>query len=467
MLKKNIDLDREVKKSLSYSITEGSFWSIMAGFGESFFGAFAVFLKATNVQIGLLGSLPQFLGALSQLFTLKLLGFFKSRKKFVVANVALQALMHLPIMFAFFIPYIRIQYLIFFVCLYFIFGAIGSPAWNSWMGNLVDSSTKGSFFGVRNRLINICTLLSFVAGGYILYHFSDGSMRQFTGYAVIFFIALLARLISSYLLSKQYEPHYAVSRERDVGFIEIFKKTQFKNFKNFALYIALLNFGVFIAGPFFTPYMLYELKFNYLQFTIINATAIAVKFLFTPIWGRHIDVYGSKKALILAGVMMPLSPVLWFFSQNFWYLVIIQIYSGFVWSGMDTASATYIFDSTLPYTRIKSLSYYNLLSGTAMLIGALIGGYTIRLNNIFWSKYLLVFIISGIIRLFALALLLKIKETRPVEKTSYDGLFFKIVSSEPIMNTLYSFFFFRRKKARDEKKFSIHSKKGRIMVNIK
>ena len=66
----------KVKKSLKYSVLDGTFNSIKIGFGESFFQAFAIFLKANSLQIGILGSLPQALGSLFQLFSHKLLKLF-------------------------------------------------------------------------------------------------------------------------------------------------------------------------------------------------------------------------------------------------------------------------------------------------------------------------------------------------------------------------------------------------------
>jgi hypothetical protein len=52
-----------IRKSLKYSVTDGGFHAAMLGCGESFFVAFAVFLKASNIQIGLLGSLPLLIGS--------------------------------------------------------------------------------------------------------------------------------------------------------------------------------------------------------------------------------------------------------------------------------------------------------------------------------------------------------------------------------------------------------------------
>ncbi|HEX9136378.1 MAG TPA: hypothetical protein VF905_05485, partial [Nitrospirota bacterium] len=51
--------DYRIRKSLRYSIFDGAFAASMIGFGESFFVAFGLFLKATTLQVGLLSSLPQ------------------------------------------------------------------------------------------------------------------------------------------------------------------------------------------------------------------------------------------------------------------------------------------------------------------------------------------------------------------------------------------------------------------------
>ena len=65
------------EKSRMYSIFDASFYSAMVGFGESSLAAFAVFLRATSFQLGILKSFPRMFGA---------------RKRVVVLGVILQAL---------------------------------------------------------------------------------------------------------------------------------------------------------------------------------------------------------------------------------------------------------------------------------------------------------------------------------------------------------------------------------------
>src|SRR3989344_5581873 len=169
--------DERIRKSLRYSILDGAFYAAMVGFGETFFQAFAVFLKATNTQLGLLGSLPQTLGSLSQLLSNRLIKFFRTRKRLICTSVLLEALIFIPIALVFFFGTLRVYHLIFFVSLYWILGMILVPAWSSWMGDLVDERKRGDYFGRRNRISGMVVLITFLVGGYILQRFGDGDPR--------------------------------------------------------------------------------------------------------------------------------------------------------------------------------------------------------------------------------------------------------------------------------------------------
>src|SRR3989338_6789863 len=181
------DTEVQVKKSLKTSIVEGGFASAMVGFGESFFAAFAVFLKASNLEISLIGSLPRAMGSFVQLYSHKLLERFKSRKKFISFFVFLQALMYLPIALVFFFGSFSVPLLILFLCFYYIFGMIVGPAWSSWMGDLVSSEIRGAYFSKRNTIAGFVSFTSVLIAGYLLQHFKTGDIAfQYWGFLIIF-----------------------------------------------------------------------------------------------------------------------------------------------------------------------------------------------------------------------------------------------------------------------------------------
>ena len=438
--------EKAIKKSLKYSILDGTFASAMVGFGESFFSAFAVFLKASNLQLGLLGSLPQTLGSISQLLANKLIKLFNSRKKFICISVLLEAFMYIPIALAFFLGTFKVFYLILFTCIYWIFGMILSPAWNSWMGDLVQERERGSYFGMRNKIAGFASFISMLIGGYILKHYTNGTMTQYIGFVIIFAMAFASRIISFVYLTKKYEPEYRLLPEAYFSFIAFLKKARFRNYGLFVIYLCLMNFSVFLAGPFFAAYMLYDLKFDYMTFTLVNAIALIVKFISMPVWGRASDKFGTKKVLSLSGFLLPILPVLWLFSKNIPYLMFVQVVSGFAWAGFEISSFNFVFDTTSPQKRATCVAYYNVLNGLAIFAGAILGALIIKYNNLFWSKYLLVFLISGIARCIASIIFIpKLKEVREVEHVPYNKLFLNVLTSMPTMGLVHRIITFRKK----------------------
>ena len=217
--------ESKIKKSLKYSILDASFYSAMVGFGESFFSAFAVFLKSSNSQIGLLGSLPQTLGSIIQLFSERLLNLLNSRKRFVCISAFLQALMYIPIALVFFFGEFSPYMLILFVCFYFIFGMIAGSAWSSWMGDMVNEEERGSYFSRRNTIAGFISFIALLTAGYLLQNFDK---TQYLGFTIIFILAFLFRIISVIYLSLKYEPKYIAQKDDKTSFIDFIKKARIK-----------------------------------------------------------------------------------------------------------------------------------------------------------------------------------------------------------------------------------------------
>ncbi len=436
--KKDLLKDERIKNSLVYSVLDGTFCSSMIGFGESFLSAFAVFLKATNIQLGLLSSFPQMIGSFSQLLSNRLIKLFNSRKKLVCAFALLQGLMYIPIALVFFFGTLRIYHLIFFVSIYWLFGMILGPAWSSWMGDIVPENRRGAYFGLRNKITGFASFFSFLIAGYVLQRYADGLMLQYVGFVIIFTLALLSRVVSFIFLTKKYEPKYEVAKESEFSFFDFVRHVRETNYGLFVIFLCLMNFSVYLSAPFFTPYMLNDLGMNYLSFTIVIAAAMVVKIFSMPIWGRVSDRFGAKKVLSLSSYLMPIVPVLWIFSDNIIYLILIQMYSGFIWAGFELAAFNFIFDTTSAQKRATCIAYYNVLNGSAIFLGALLGGLMVKYNSVFLSKYFLVFLVSGILRyVVSLILIPRLREVRKVDGIKYTELFFRVITMMPTMGLMH------------------------------
>lgn len=141
-----------IKKSLRYSILDGSFHAAMLGFGESFLSAFAVFLKANNIHLALLGSLPILVGSLSPLMSNAFLRRMKSRKSLVASAAFFQAIMFIPLSLVFFFGDWSVILLIILVCVYWVFGMIHRSQALPGKSSVLSISLKKHGSGIMDDL---------------------------------------------------------------------------------------------------------------------------------------------------------------------------------------------------------------------------------------------------------------------------------------------------------------------------
>jgi MFS family permease len=449
-MKQNVKVDEgntqqetaiKIDKSLRAAIKEGGFFSIMKGFGESYLSAFAVFLKASALQIGLLASIPQLISALLQLFAVKLTNIFKSRKKIVITFVLAQAITWLVILSIFFLTN-SVWILIFLTSLYFVFGSILTPAWMSWMGDLVHEEQRGKYFGRRNRVMGFASFISIIVAGYILEQMSVFS--TFYAFMILFGIAFLSRLISFYFILTQFEPSVEIRVPKEVGFISFLKDITKSNFGIFSLYVNSMRFAVNLISPLFVIYWLTYLNYTYFQYMILIATTAIAGFITMAYWGAHADYYGNKTVLWVSSYLTALVPLLWYFFRffdSFTFAITIQAISGFAWAGFNLSSSNFIFDSVKPRERIRLISYHNVNQGIAIFLGATIGGLIagFSFNSPIMSIILpagifLPMLLSFVVRLIVIFLFLhKVNETRIVKHRPHFLYFVAVMPAQGII----------------------------------
>lgn len=395
----------------------------MSGLTLNYVTPYALTMKATTTQIGLLSSIPNFTMSLVQLAAPTLSERAGSRKGFILPVVFINALMWLPILL---IPYIfqsnQVWWLILFQTLVTAFDSMSNPPWGSMMADLVQEGLRGRFFGNRNRIMGLVSMVfSFAAGG-ILQLLTGNTNLAFS---IIFAGAIASRLASFYFLAQMNEPlSRIIEKEKNASLLTISKGLLSTNTGKFIIYCSLVNLATLISGPFFTPYMLRELKFNYITYTIINAVATLTTLGFMTWWGRRSDHAGSVKVLKLTSFMIPFVPIMWLVSGNVYWLFLAQILSGFAWSGFQLASSIFIYDASPQDNRTRYIALYNALVFLGISIGSLAGGFIApHLPLIRGSYFLSIFLLSGLARIVIVLLFLpRITEVRDVPSVSFKDL---------------------------------------------
>jgi MFS family permease len=416
---------RSVRRSLRFSVADGAAYAGMLGLTQSYVTPFALALRATTVQVGLLTSIPNFSMALSQLAAPGLCDMTGSRKGLILPVVFLHALTWLPVLF---IPYLfhqsPVAWLIGFVTLNMVLGSLANPAWGSLMADLVPPVIRGRYFSTRGRIGGFITLVfSFVGGGILQFYTKD----VFTGFAILFAGATALRLVSLYYLSRMHEPVTVTVPGERRGYVALGQELTRSNLGRFMLMVTLLYFSAYVASPFFSVYMLRDLHFSYLAYMVnISFTAIA-SLTFVYFWGRRADRAGNLRVIQVTACLLPIVPINWIFSSNYGYLLVAQIVSGFAWSGFQLATTNFLYDATRPQDRTRYIALFNAMTGIAICLGALIGGFVApHLPSLLGYNLKTLFTISGVMRgVVVLALLRGIKEVRNVRRMNTVEFFFK------------------------------------------
>ena len=422
----------EIKAALRYSTVDGMAYASMIGFGEHYIVAYAVALRATSLQIGLLCAAPSLLAALAQTKSADMARALGSRKAIVLIFALLQGLMWLPIMV---IPFVFATspgwWLIAFVTMYTAFGAVVTPCWASTMAEVVPDRLRGEYFGRRGSLSTLASIIVFLVAGIFLYYFTGELLVAF---AALFGAAFFSRLVSWVFLTKLPEFSPTVKKEEPLkpgAFVKVLTGT---NLGRAMAFLILMSFVVNIASPYFAVYMLRDLGLSYLAFAILETCSSVATLLTLTHWGEAADKVGNFKMLAIASIMVPLVPLIWLASDNLIYLGIVQLFTGFAWAGFNLCSVNFLYDATSARNRTVYLSYFNALNGIAASLGAIIGGYSAPyLPILFGYGTLTLFLISGYLRgIVSMAFLPEIKEVRRVSAIKATQLFHILMAGRPV-----------------------------------
>lgn len=404
-----------VRKSLKYSIKDGVAFAATTGFGDNYINPFAVALGASAFQIGLLSAASQFFPSLAQLKVADLAERFGSRKKVIVRFVFIHAIMLLPMAMIPYLPeYMRVYALIGFCTLYVSFASFAGPAWGSLMANLVPERKRGAFFSMRGRLISLVTVASSFLAGYLLQFFKKQALFGFT---VIFLIAMISRYISWYFLCRMYEPPLEVKREHYFSTGEFLRRLNAGNFGRFVIFHSCFSFAVFIASPFFPVFMLRDLGFSYITYTIVTTSVPLASILAVSYWGRRADALGNRQIIWICSLVISVLPAMWLISRQVYFLIIIQILAGMFWAGFNLCSSNFIYDSVIPEKRTRCIAYFNTFNGFSICAGNLLGGFlATHIPPLFGYRLITLFAVSSLLRILASTLLLKrVKEIRKMD----------------------------------------------------
>ena len=443
-MKKEVKKEKLSKKELEkssrhHSIKEGIYSAAKNAFGNSFISPFAIAINTSSSMVAMLASIAGLLGPLSQIFGSKLIEKYP-RKKIIMRTVLLESLMWIPLIIIAILFYLDIvkKVLPFFLLLsyaiYIIIANTLTPAWFSWIGDVVDKKYRGRWFSKRSLLTGSVSVILALLSSFFLDYTKKQNMIIF-GFIILFSLAFISRLLSWKSFKNQYEPKMKVKKEHHFSFMQFLLNSPKNNFGKFTLFRAFFSFTIGISSPLVAVYLLRTLEFNYLTYITIALSGTFFSLLVMELWGKFTDKFGNYRTLQIACIFIPMVPILWIVSTSPIYLILVpSLVSGIFWAGFTLASGNFIYDNVRKEKRGAAISYHNMLIGIGTFLGAGLGAFLIKfIKTDVIEPMIIIFIIGGIARMIAVFFFIPaLKETRKTRKLNGNRGIKEFVKQETV-----------------------------------
>lgn len=394
-------MQQKVARSLQKGIREGAVSSLSGSLTETYIPQFALALKATPTHIGILAAIPSLLAPWAQLLGDKLMQYY-SRKHIVAITAYIQALFFFPIAVlgialnqGIFAEHALLILIVSYTLVMSI-ASIHTPAWVSWMGDLIPQKQRGAYFSKRHRVMGLTNMLLLFGGMALDYYQTQG--LALATFSVLFTIAALTRIYSAHLITQQYEPP-TKKREGGIPYSLAHFLTQRSAIKRFVLYVALYNLVMYIASPFFAVYMRQDLALSYTWITALSLSSVVFYVCALPYIGTFSDKYGNVRLFYLASVLYALNPLAWLLFTNPWMLLGIQLIGGVANAAYLIGVTNYLLNMVSPNERAIVSTYMNILAGLGIFVGSLLGSLAMAYHPAGLSAIAFTFLLSAIGRL--------------------------------------------------------------------
>ena len=370
--------ERQVVRAIRFSYAQSMLGAVYgASTGGMFLIGYALMLGATNVQIGLMSTIPMLcVGA--QLVAATLIERGVGRRALTIMAAGGNVLGWLPVIL---IPYAlartsidtRIASLIVAIAGVTFFAHLAGNARGSWLGDLVPAHFRGSFFGRITMFGGIIGSLFAIVEGSLLDRLRGMGAGAF-GY--LFGFGVLVGLVHVALFLPQ--PDLPVART-DVGGLRSHVRATFRNrsLMTVALFAMLWSMQV-IAWPFFSTYMIRDLEMSYMGIGLVNSVLTVSMLLSGPFWGRMTDRYGCRAVLTVCSFALGLLQLVWLGVNSagdaYRLLPPVNVAAGLSVSGVSVALSTLVYKVTPAAGRAIQFAVYSILVTVTSAPMPIIGG---------------------------------------------------------------------------------------------
>lgn len=345
--------------------------------GGNFFTGFLLLLSADDGFMGLV-TMAGFIGNLLQVLSPLLMERFAKRKSLLIISRAIIYFFNILVISL--IPFIHVtnsvKLMLILVVILFInvINAVSAPGFAVWQIKSIPENIRAKFFSTFTTINGVIVYTVILASSKIVDSFKASS-NELQGLLLLRGIAFLLCLIDIFFLFKTKEYPYQ-SSDTKVNLVNtLLNPFREKKYMITVLIACLWNFSANIPGPYFSVYMLKDIKVSYSFLNLINMVNIPILIFMTPLWRRRINTTSWFKTLYFSMGLYLLNYIgLAFVTSGTIFLYPVSIIFAFL-----IAPGINLVFSNIPYINIPEknqtnyIGFYSTMNNLAALLGVLVG----------------------------------------------------------------------------------------------
>lgn len=386
------------KSHIHSSFRDATFTSLNIGMMEGYFCAFMLALGISEVIAGMGTVIPQFIGVVFQLFSIR--DFFRRMglKTRMTIFLAVQAISIVPLIFIGLLKYSSPFLVISILSLYWASLLSLNPPWNKLMGHTVPHKFRLKFFSIRSQFSQFSVFVGLITSGLLLYTTRPMNLELPT-YVGIFCAGFILKLLSLYEIRYKHNDYdFGGKIEERLKLRDFVKRLRSTEQGKLVVFLFFFYMAVYFSAPYFNPYMLNKLQFNYLEYMIITAVAYFGRVFMFKILQKRAKSKHVHKILIFSCFGITTSPLWWAIGQNYWWIFIIEFLSGCYWAGFELSTILLYYQKIEDSERTSVMTYVTLFNTAGMISGTLLGAWFLKSISFEYDNYLTIFALSTLIR---------------------------------------------------------------------
>jgi MFS family permease len=402
----------------------GAMYGPIIGVGGAVFTGYALWMGLQASDIALMTSVTLLAGLIFP-FSALILGAVKRKKSFLIFGGFVETFLLVSIAF---VPLLSRGSAGRFVLLAaFVLGstlaanALG-PLYGSWVSTIIPEDTRARFISRQSVLGTVIGMaVSFLVGQYIdrmggksyasfLYPLLFALIAGWGRYAVFFTIPF---------------PQALQRQERAITPLRsMLIPLQHKGFRKLLVFNLSIAFGASIAGPFYSVYMLQNLKVSYSFIAMLTIIGSLVGITTWFLWGRVSQKFGNKPVLWVSTLFNCLLPMIWVFATPETFvpvLILINVMSAVMGPGLSLAITTLQYE-LVPAGPERSVFFAAwafihsilgvVMTGTGALLARVLAPVSFGIAGVPFDNIKMIFAISGLLLVIPLLLLRRVPDVK-------------------------------------------------------